>query len=137
MSGQSECIFCTPAEPCVTHAGKQKAPKRTKSAGSAKSATPTPLPSTSSVLDVSNDYFNEKSAKPSAFAVKAEQASTMSQDELAEREAIRNLAPILSRRSLAECAHYLDPPKDARLSRQQAEMRRLFDGSDGSLGGAG
>jgi hypothetical protein len=117
-----DCIFCGD-EPCVTHADRKKKPRKSKQTGSVQSESVLTSPQSLSP-DTNSDLFAWNAAQESKFAAKAESASILSEDELIEREAIRNLAPILSKSALRTYHDQLETPKDARLSRQGAELRR-------------
>lgn len=110
----------------MTHAAQKSKPKRTKQTGSAPTVSPTPSPIPTSTIVESSDWFAPQTGT-SKFAAKAEAASTLTQDELIEREAIRNLWPLLNGPARAAHKDLVDPPKGARLSRTAAEMRRLMD----------
>lgn len=69
-------------------------------------------------------------AAPRQSRFQKEAAQTLSEDELCLREAIRNLWPLLSSGTKNRYKDLVDPPKDARLSKLGAEIRR---GSDGRM----
>lgn len=127
MSGPSDCIFCEPDEPCVTHAPKSKPQKKAKPTGSVLTA-PVPYTGPSSSSDDDSDWFGKEPVTESRFAARATEATTLTTDDLELREALRNLEPIMSFAAKAEYKDLMYPPLDSRLARQRSEIRRKLDG---------
>lgn len=70
------------------------------------------------------DWFGK--SKQSRFADKVVEANAQSEDFLIEREALRNLEPILSGQTKRQIKDITHPAKSAALFRKAAEVKRYL-----------
>lgn len=68
--------------------------------------------------------------KADRFSGRAESVSEMSEEDRVFREAIINLWDILSPATKMKYRDIVDTPKNAALSKRQAEVRRMLDAND-------
>ena len=107
----------------MTHADKGLPQPRRKPRGSGRTAS-SPS-STPPIAEITSTDF-PLAPKRSRFESKVAEATELTQDELIEREAIRNLWPLLSSSEQRKHKDLIDPPKSASLSKKAAEVRRYL-----------
>ena len=122
MGSNSDCLFCEDGNPCVTHSSKPKV-------RSAKAVSISPViaiaPVESESDDTDADWFGgEKQVNHFAEHITEFQ---MSPDELSEREAIRNLWPILSASERNRHIDLVNIKLTPRQMKESAAVRRFLD----------
>lgn len=86
----------------------------------------TPTQTSSIEKPTSDDWFQ---AAPKKFEQKVANSAlvTQSQEDLALREAIRNLASILHPRELKRYAEIINPPRDAMASKVRHDLKEALN----------